>query len=69
MIARYRGQTLKLTALGVAAMFGLLAWGLGGLREAARVLMPVLLAATVTAGMLPLLARRSPCSTWSRCCS
>jgi predicted exporter len=54
MIARYRGQTLKLTALGVAAMFGLLAWGLGGLREAARVLMPVLLAATVTAGMLPL---------------
>ncbi len=54
MIARYRGQTLRLTALGVAAMFGLLAWGLGGAREAARVLMPVLLAAAVTAGMLPL---------------
>ena len=54
MIARYRGQTLGLTALGVAAMFGLLAWGLGGAREAARVLMPVLLAAAVAAGMLPL---------------
>ena len=54
MIARYRGQTLKLTALGIAAMFGLLAWGLGGALKAARVLMPVLLAATVAAGMLPL---------------
>ena len=55
MIARYRGQTLGLTALGIAAMFGLLAWGLGSAREAARVLMPVLLAAAVAAGMLPLL--------------
>ena len=54
MIARYRGQTLELTALGIAAMFGLLVWGLGGAREAARVLMPVLLAAAVAAGMLPL---------------
>jgi predicted exporter len=54
MIARYRGQTLKLTALGVGAMFVLLAWGLGGAGEAARVLMPVLLAAAVAAGLLPL---------------
>lgn len=54
MIARYRGQTLELTALGIGAMFGLLAWGLGGAREAARVLLPVLLAAAVAAGMLPL---------------
>jgi predicted exporter len=55
MIGRYRGQTLELTALGVAAMFALLAWGLGGAREAARVLLPVLLAAALAAGMLPLL--------------
>jgi predicted exporter len=54
MISRYRGQTLKLTALGVAAMFVLLAWGLGGSGEAARVLMPVLIAAAVAAGLLPL---------------
>ena len=55
MIARYRSQTLALTGLGIAAMFGLLTWGLGGAREAARVLLPVLLAAAVAAGMLPLL--------------
>jgi predicted exporter len=55
MIGRYRAQTLELTALGVAAMFALLVWGLGGAREAARVLLPVLLAAAVAAGSLPLL--------------
>ena len=55
MIGRYRAQTLQLTALGIAAMFALLAWGLRGAGEAARVLLPVLLAAALAAGMLPLL--------------
>jgi len=55
MIARYRSQTLELTALGVAAMFVLLAWGLRDSAEAARVLLPVLLAAGLEAVALPLL--------------
>jgi predicted exporter len=55
MIGRYRGQTLELTALGVAAMLVLLAWGLKSAGEAARVLLPVLLAAALEAAALPLL--------------
>jgi len=55
MIGRYRAQTLQLTALGVAAMFALLTWGLKGAGEGARVLLPVLLAAALEAGLLPLL--------------
>lgn len=55
MIGRYRGQTLELTALGVAAMLVLLAWGLKSAGEAARVLLPVLLAAALEAAVLPLL--------------
>ena len=58
MIERYRNQSLQLTALGVAAMLALLTWGLKGFGEAARVLLPVLLAAAIEAGLLPLLGSR-----------
>ena len=58
MIFRYRNESLRLTALGIAAMMALLLWGLSSAREALRVILPVLLAVAIELGVLPLLGSR-----------
>ncbi len=54
MIQRYRNESLRLTAIGIGAMLLLLLWGLGGIAEALRVILPVLLAVAIEAALLPL---------------
>jgi predicted exporter len=54
MIQRYRNESMRFTALGIGAMLLLLLWGLGGIGEALRVILPVLLAVLIEAALLPL---------------
>jgi predicted exporter len=51
MIERYRLESVRLSGLGIAAMLLLLLWGLGSLRQAVRVLLPVVLAVVIEVGI------------------
>ena len=52
MLSAYRRQTLTYTTIGILAIYGVLACGLGSWRRAARVLLPVACALLLTAGTL-----------------
>jgi predicted exporter len=58
LVNSYRAESLRLIALGLIGIAALLAWGLRSLREAARVLAPVLAALAVDVAILLLWGKR-----------
>jgi predicted exporter len=58
LVNSYRAESLRLIALGLAGIAALLAWGLRSLREAARVLAPVLAALVIDVAILLLWGKR-----------
>lgn len=58
LIASYRSESLGATALGMVAIVAVLAFGLGSMRRAARVLTPVFAAVVIDLGALVVLGER-----------
>ncbi|MEO7403978.1 MAG: MMPL family transporter, partial [Burkholderiales bacterium] len=58
MVASYRGESLRLTGLGLLAIVGVLVWGLRGIRPVARILAPVVAAVVLDVAALTLLGVR-----------